>query len=74
VTNLPLPAKPGARARVELADGRELRLAASYSDVAPGELLALRGSSGLLEIARRDGSAARALGAGRGLVVILRAV
>jgi S-adenosylmethionine hydrolase len=33
----------------------------SYSDVAPGEPLALLGSSGLLEIAVRDGSAAKKL-------------
>jgi S-adenosyl-L-methionine hydrolase (adenosine-forming) len=33
----------------------------TYSDVAPGEALALIGSSGLLEIAVRDGSAAGAL-------------
>jgi hypothetical protein len=72
VTNLPLePA--AARARVELADGRALPLARAYSEVASGELCALRGSSGLLEIAQRDGSAAAALGAGRGLVILLRA-
>ncbi len=73
VTNLAV-APSWAGARVELADGRVLPFARTYADVAPGTLLALRGSSGLLEIAQRDGSAARALGAGRGLVVLLRAV
>jgi S-adenosylmethionine hydrolase len=33
----------------------------TYCDVAPGEPLALIGSSGLLEIAVRDGSAAKLL-------------
>jgi S-adenosylmethionine hydrolase len=37
-----------------------------YAQVAPGELLALFGSEGLLEIAARDASAARITGAGVG--------
>ena len=37
-----------------------------YAAVAPGELLALVGSSGLLEISARDANAAVRLGAGRG--------
>jgi S-adenosylmethionine hydrolase len=43
--------------------GRDLgRLRRTYWDVAPGKPLALIGSSGLLEIAVRDGSAAQELG------------
>jgi hypothetical protein len=43
--------------------GRDLgRLRRTYWDVAPGKPLALIGSSGLLEIAVRDGSAAQDLG------------
>jgi S-adenosylmethionine hydrolase len=43
--------------------GRDLgRLRRTYWDVAPGKPLALIGSSGLLEIAVRDGSAAAELG------------
>jgi S-adenosylmethionine hydrolase len=43
--------------------GRTLKgIKASYSQVAPGELVAVVGSSGLLEIAVREGSAARELG------------
>jgi S-adenosylmethionine hydrolase len=43
--------------------GRDLgRLRRTYWDVAPGKALALIGSSGLLEIAVRDGSAAQDLG------------
>ena len=45
-------------------------LARSYSDVAAGALLAYRGSSGLIEVAVRDGSASARLGrAPRGLKV-----
>jgi len=43
----------------------------TYSDVQPGELLALGGSAGLVEIARRNGSAARHLGAGAGETIIV---
>lgn len=58
-------------ASVEIA-GRELPVGRSYVDVARGDLLALTGSSGLLEIAQRDGNAARLLGATRGQEVLLR--
>jgi S-adenosylmethionine hydrolase len=44
----------------------------TYWDVAPGRPLALIGSSGLLEIAVRDGSAAEALGVRAGDVVEAR--
>jgi S-adenosyl-L-methionine hydrolase (adenosine-forming) len=50
---------------------RRLHLARSYSDVDGGALVALVGSSGLVEIARRDGSAAALLGLTRGSVVLL---
>lgn len=60
-TNLPRPAveKPAISIRV---NGRALgKLKRTYWDVAPGKPLALIGSSGLLEIAVRDGSAAKQL-------------
>ena len=41
----------------------------TYSDVAPGELCALVGSSGHLEIAVSQGSAAERLAGGRGRIV-----
>jgi S-adenosylmethionine hydrolase len=41
----------------------------TYADAAPGELVALAGSDGLLEIAVVGGSAARQLGAGVGAAV-----
>jgi S-adenosylmethionine hydrolase len=43
----------------------------TYSDVAEGAALALVGSGGRLEVALHRGSAARALGAGRGTIVRL---
>ncbi|MEO5815362.1 MAG: SAM-dependent chlorinase/fluorinase [Gemmatimonadaceae bacterium] len=44
----------------------------SYGDVEPGEVVALVGSSGLVEIAARDGSAATVLRTARGDTVVLR--
>src|SRR6476620_4195272 len=50
--------------------GHRLPLSRSYSDVPAGALVALVGSSGLVEIARRDGSAATQLGLSRGSEVL----
>ena len=44
----------------------------TYADVAPGTPLALVGSSGLIEIAVRDGNAASLLGLSRDATVLLR--
>jgi S-adenosylmethionine hydrolase len=49
--------------------GRELTLRRTYSDVRPGDYLALVNSFGVLEIARAEGSAADALGVARGAPV-----
>ena len=65
---LGLPGEKPCAARAWVGE-REVRFARTYSDVAPGELVALRGSSGLLEIACNGGSAAAVLGIGRGAVV-----
>ena len=54
------------------AGGRRLPIARTYADVATGEAVALVGSSGLVEIAVRDGSAAALLGLKRGSAVLLR--
>ena len=51
--------------------GHRLPLSRSYSDVPAGALVALVGSSGLVEIARRDGNAATQLGLSRGSEVVL---
>jgi len=53
-------------------NGKVVRLAKTYGDVADGTLLALINSDGLLEVAVRNGSAAETLGVSRGAVVELR--
>jgi S-adenosyl-L-methionine hydrolase (adenosine-forming) len=51
--------------------GRAIPLRRTYADAAPGELIALVGSSGLVELALREGNAAAALGLRRGAAVVL---
>ena len=46
--------------------GREMPLRQTYSDVRPGEYLALVNSFGVLEVARAESSAAEGLGLARG--------
>lgn len=53
---------------------RRLPLRVTYGDAAPGTLVAMVGSSGLVEIALRDGDAAQTLGAEVGAPVTLRPV
>jgi len=72
ITNVGGEALAGGRSRVSVA-GRELPLVATYADVAPGALAALVDSYGLLEVAQRDGSAARTLGVGVGESVLVPA-
>jgi S-adenosylmethionine hydrolase len=57
--------------RVEVG-GRLVHVVRSYAEVPPGSPLAHAGSSGLLEIAVRDGHAARELELTRGAMVIFR--
>ena len=52
--------------------GRSIAVRHTYSEVASGEPVAVTGSTGFIEIAVRDGDAARALGLTRGDKVILR--
>lgn len=52
-------------------DGLALSVRRTYADAGPGEPTALVGSSGLVEIAVRDGSAAALLGLRRGTGVVL---
>src|SRR5438445_783845 len=60
-------AEPGVRIKVA---GREIGpLARTFGDVPRGQLVALVGSGGTVEIAVRDGSAARLLGVGVGAEV-----
>lgn len=51
---------------------RRITVRHTYSEVARGEPVAVTGSSGFIEIAVRDGDAARTLGIGRGHKVVLR--
>jgi S-adenosylmethionine hydrolase len=65
ITNIEAPALPPAGdegLRVEIGWAKIDTLSRTYSDVRPGEMLALIGSTGRLEIAVREGSAAERLG------------
>ena len=53
--------------------GRLFPILRTYADAEVGDLMALVGSSGFVEVARRDGNAAQSLGLVRGAVVTLRA-
>ena len=52
---------------------KSARIMPVWADVPPGTLVVVTGSNGLLEIAERDGSAARRLGLTRGTPVLFRA-
>ena len=67
VTNLLAP----HGGQLEVA-GRVLDLVRTYADAPPGGYVGLTGSSGLVEIARRDGHAASGLALVRGTRVVLR--
>jgi S-adenosyl-L-methionine hydrolase (adenosine-forming) len=60
----------GVRSGVVAAAGRPIPVRATYGDVATGAPVALTGSSGLLEIAVRDGDARKSLGIERGATVV----
>ena len=62
----------GLRGGVIEVGARSIAVRRTYSEVAPGEPVAVTGSTGFIEIAVRDGNAARALGVGRGDRVVLR--
>ena len=68
ISNIPGPdVEPGVRIRVAGTDVGSLRR--TFGDVERGTLVALVGSGGTVEIAVRDGSAARLLGVGVGAEV-----
>ncbi|MFQ5678207.1 MAG: S-adenosyl-l-methionine hydroxide adenosyltransferase family protein [Gemmatimonadota bacterium] len=73
ISNVPtawLPDRPA----VEIAGARLETVGRGYGDGELGELLLIRGSGGMLEIAARGGSAAVRLGAGRGEPLVVRSV
>lgn len=72
ITNIPEDWIPEA-ARVEVEHASVGTVRRTYGDVDPGDLLALVGSAGLLEVSVRDGSAADRLGVGRGAEVVVLA-
>ncbi|GIW42495.1 MAG: hypothetical protein KatS3mg076_3072 [Candidatus Binatia bacterium] len=64
----------GKKLSVSISSGRSIPMKATYSDVRPGAPVALVNSWGHLEIAVRNGNAARELGLGRGAPVRVQAV
>ena len=66
ITTIRSPAAPPRSVR---AGDHELPYATHYAEVAPGQALALPGSSGLVELSVRDGSALDVLGLAAGLPV-----
>ena len=61
----------GVEVRVALCDGRQARWVRTFGDGQPGELLAMLGSGGRVEVAVREGSAASHLHRWRGVEVRL---
>ena len=73
ITNVPQELLPaGQTALVRIADREVKGPVKAYALVADGDLLSLVGSSGYLEIAVRNGSAATALKVGRGAQVTIK--
>ncbi|HEX4338226.1 MAG TPA: SAM-dependent chlorinase/fluorinase [Polyangiaceae bacterium] len=72
VTNIERSLVPAGPAVVEIGAARA-PLRETYGEVAHGELVALVDAFDVLEVAERDGNAARSLGAGRGTEIVLRA-
>ena len=70
VTNLPGGEQVRGTVVVELpGDPVRIPVRRTYGDADPGGLVAVTGSTGRLEVALRDGSAARRLGLGAGAKV-----
>jgi S-adenosylmethionine hydrolase len=57
--------------RIEI-NGRVIQIVRVYADAGVGDLVALVGSSGFVEVAQRDGNAARAMNLARGTRIVLR--
>lgn len=70
ITNL-VPSRPVAGCASVQLMGQVIPVVRTYADVPPGAPLALVGSSGLVEVAVRNGSAAVRFGMARGQVVVL---
>ena len=68
ITNLLAPR--GGRIQV---GGRDVPIVRTYTDAAAGDIIGVIGSSGFVEVAQREGSAARTMELARGTPVTLRA-
>ncbi|HVW28341.1 MAG TPA: SAM-dependent chlorinase/fluorinase [Polyangiaceae bacterium] len=73
ITNIGRNLVPTGAAVAEVGAARAT-IRDTYGEVGRGELVALVDAFDVLEIAERDGNAARALGAGRGTEVVVRSV
>ena len=74
ITNFHMDAFPQVKTRafeLKLGTRKITRLALTFTECEPGELFALVGSSGFLEVAIKEGSAAKLLGCGSGAPVRL---
>jgi S-adenosylmethionine hydrolase len=71
LTNIDAGLVPTVRPVVVRAGGRQMPLLRTYSDVRPGEYLALVNAFGVLEVARAERSAAQGLGLARGAPVVV---
>jgi S-adenosylmethionine hydrolase len=71
ITNIDRALVPAGPVVAEIA-GTRAAVHATYGEVRSGELLGLVNAFDVVEIAERDGSAARSLGVGRGTKVVLR--
>lgn len=69
ITNLGRDLIEAQRPRHVLLGERAIRIARTYAEARPGELLALINAFDVIEVARRDGSAEAHLGLGRGTSV-----
>jgi S-adenosylmethionine hydrolase len=65
---------PGPRFELILGDTVIQRQCRSYSEAQPGELFAIKGSGGFVEVSLNQGNAARALGVSPGTTVEIRRV
>ena len=62
---------PSARLSLRIGSAVVSQYRASYADAAPGELFAIRGSAGYLEVSLNQGNAADVLGVRAGAPVIV---
>ena len=71
ITSIERGLVPAGPAVAEIG-GARAAVRTTYGEAAPGELVALVNAFDVLEVAVRDGSAARSLGVGRGAEVVVR--